>query len=270
MYEFSIGSVLSMSVRAIGRNFGAFCLLTTIALVPAFAYAAHRVGVMERLELPSPEGGLGQLLVLGLFGLLWMSVVVATLAPRVVKDAGGDSISADAKLDNGLAPVRSGFFVALATSLAVAGCIVLSTIPGFVFAYTTSFGSLDVWLVMIFMFAIIPAVIVNCTLLLAVPAAVVEQTGVISALGRSRELTKGRRLELFGLLFMVGLVRHILNALIDKLLRYINPKAAGSHFYAECGIGVVFIATTAVIAIVAYSALRNQRDGAAPTELVAM
>ena len=57
-----------------------------------------------------------------------------------------------------------------------------------------------------FFLLITPGVIVFCMLYVATQAAVLERPGVRGALRRSRELTRGHRFEMFGLVFILGLL----------------------------------------------------------------
>jgi hypothetical protein len=53
---------------------------------------------------------------------------------------------------------------------------------------------------------IIPGIIAYLMLYVAVPAAVVEQPGVMGALKRSRSLTEGSRWAVFGVVFLIGII----------------------------------------------------------------
>lgn len=54
-----------------------------------------------------------------------------------------------------------------------------------------------------FMLLIIPGIMLVCMWAVAIPALVEERTGIIGAFGRSRELTRGHRWKVFGLLAVI-------------------------------------------------------------------
>ena len=65
-----------------------------------------------------------------------------------------------------------------------------------------------------FMLLIVPGVIVYLMLIVAVPAMVEERRGVIGSMTRSRELTRGSRLRIFGLVLLFLIFYFILSAVI--------------------------------------------------------
>lgn len=71
---------------------------------------------------------------------------------------------------------------------------------------------LGVWASSIFLF--VPAAILASMWAVAVPALVGERLGVFAAFGRSRELTRGHRLSIFGVLFLLILLYYMLMIVI--------------------------------------------------------
>lgn len=63
-----------------------------------------------------------------------------------------------------------------------------------------------------FVFLIVPGVILYCMWAVAVPALVEERRGVFGSFGRSRELTRGARWKVFGILLVVLVVYWLLSA----------------------------------------------------------
>jgi hypothetical protein len=60
-----------------------------------------------------------------------------------------------------------------------------------------------------FILLIIPGIIITVALTVSIPAAVEERLGAFKALHRSFELTKGNRWQIFGVLFVIGLINFI-------------------------------------------------------------
>jgi hypothetical protein len=63
-----------------------------------------------------------------------------------------------------------------------------------------------------FLLLIVPGVILMVMWYVAVPACVLEKTGPVRSLGRSRELTKGYRWKVFGLILLVYVLSILGNA----------------------------------------------------------
>ncbi len=66
------------------------------------------------------------------------------------------------------------------------------------------------------MLIVVPGLILLVMWWVYIPAIVVESKGIIEAFGRSRELTRGRRWHLLGLILIVGIVVLIVSFVIGK------------------------------------------------------
>lgn len=93
-----------------------------------------------------------------------------------------------------------------------------------------------------FLFLIIPGIILGCMWAVVIPALVEERTGVSGAFARSRELTRGHRWKIFGLLMVVMITFYLVLAVFGLL--GIAGASAGD---IEAG--------SFEIAVIAYSAL---------------
>jgi len=103
------------------------------------------------------------------------------------------------------------------------------------------------------------------TLVCAVPAAVVEHAGPVEAIRRSFELTKGDRLTVFGVLFLVSiLVGLIVGVLGEIVALFVSERYVG---FASQLVQAPFQAITAVLAAVIYHDLRVAREGIGTDEL---
>lgn len=68
-----------------------------------------------------------------------------------------------------------------------------------------------------FLFLVIPGIILGCMWAVAIPSLVEERVGVIGAFARSRELTRGHRWKIFGLLMVVIIAFYLVLAVLGLL-----------------------------------------------------
>ena len=106
-------------------------------------------------------------------------LVSAALTYGVVMELQGKRASIGACVSTGLVRFFPALGVGLLTILAVVGGCLLLVIPG---------------------------IMVACALYIAMPISVIEKPGVMGALRRSRELTTGYKAQIFGLMFLLGLM----------------------------------------------------------------
>ena len=110
---------------------------------------------------------------------------------------------------------------------------------------------------------------------MAVPALVVEKTGVFGAFGRSAELTKGHRWAIFGLALVVWLISILLGLAIIPLQSVLLLPGGG--IFAEVPrlivSGLVNVITTTITAAgtaAVYYELRSIKEGIGPEQLAAV
>jgi len=99
-----------------------------------------------------------------------------------------------------------------------------------------------------FVFLVIPGIILVCMWAVAIPALVEEHTGVSRAFARSRELTRGHRWKIFGLL-MVVLISFYLVVVVLGVFGLAGASAGGEE------------AGSFQIAMIVYSALSGLVSG---------
>jgi hypothetical protein len=126
---------------------------------------------------------------------------------------------------------------------------------------------------------IVPGVILYVMWSVAAPALVEERLGPVEALGRSRELTRGARWKVFGLLLVVTVISWIFSAIIGlvSVMWYGGPAdfasaaAGGGLPLAYYAINAVFqtlsLAIWGVIQTSLYVELRDWKDGPATAKL---
>jgi hypothetical protein len=122
---------------------------------------------------------------------------------------------------------------------------------------------------------VVPGLIVLCMLYVTTPSAVLERPGVTGALRRSRELTRGHRLQIFGLVVILFLLGTGLRLLVESLT--LNPRhlrATPDHMPAYVYVTIleqmVVGSIGAVMSSVAYYLLRAEKEGTSAAELAAV
>lgn len=126
---------------------------------------------------------------------------------------------------------------------------------------------------------VVPGMIAACVWIAALPAGVVERTGVFGAFSRSGELTRGSRWRIFAMLLVYGLILMIIEFAVLRLsggLAVRMPGAPGTPVspFAQLPVLLVqlvinvinyLIVTTGVAVI--YQELRTIREGVTPADL---
>lgn len=179
--EFDVGEVLRTAVRLLGRKVGVFMSLSLVGVAPVLAATAAAIVVAMALSDtggPIPFAGATGIAVLYgvavVAGFGWSQAAIIYFGVRTLRAEppaiGQTALCALRKI----APVGA---VILLVNLAAGLGMLLLVVPG---------------VVLFLMFWV------------AVPAAVVEG-GVVSALRRSHQLTKGRKWALLGLFVVVAL-----------------------------------------------------------------
>lgn len=239
--RFDMGRVVSRTFGVIGRNIGLFFGLTLLlSTLPA---------LLLRLLLGAPTpGNLGSSFLIVAVGTLVSAIssyiLTAALSYAVVSDQNND---------------RPTFARALAVGLRYAVPLLLLALVSLIGFYIG------------LAFLIVPGIIVALMWCVAAPAMVSEQLGVFESLGRSRELTKGWRWQILGLL-LVALVLLFAPVLVASMIGggLDNPGTfnLGTIVEALLGAGASMILTTVVAAI--YIELRTIKEGASAESLASI
>jgi len=120
------------------------------------------------------------------------------------------------------------------------------------------------------MLLVIPGAIAMVMLWVAVPVAVTERCGPVKSLGRSRQLTKGNRWRIFGIILVVILIQFGLSIVNELIL---GAAAGGGSLVASAIgllIGIFFALLFAVISAVGYHDLRAAKEGADIEQIAAV
>jgi hypothetical protein len=179
--DFRLGQVLSRAWSVYSRNFLTFMVIIGIANLPPLLIPQSAVGTSA-----SPN------LSLTYFALLLLTLVLSTLGQAMVlygafQGMRGRPVSLADCVKAGL----SRFFplIGLAVTIVLA-------------------------LIFAFILLIFPALMLSMMWFVATPVCVVERVGPFRSLGRSRELTKGHRWRIFGLVLVILIPAFIIGAIV--------------------------------------------------------
>lgn len=229
--DFRVGRVLNRTSSVLSRNFLPFFVVTALANLPT-------VLLFKGAETAAP--GDTDALIWGVVMMvvsLILVVVLSTLSQAVVlygafQDMRGRRVDLKELLQVGL---RRFFPI-----LGLAFCMAL-------------LGGLG------FILLIVPGVILLTMWFVATPVCVVEQLGPIRSMGRSRQLTKGHRWKIFGLMVVLIMVSGIASQTISLALTAMGGAMLG--VIGEVLWNGVWGAFYAIAVVVTYHDLRVAKEG---------
>jgi hypothetical protein len=227
--NFRVGRVLGHTFTVLSHRFLAFFTVAFVAFVPVIVLqkATAKTEVDPAQALAMVGVSLGLLVLMLVLNMLSSAVILHGAFQDMRNRPAGLAESLKVGLRRFLPLMGLAFLVAL---LMVIGLICL-IIPG-LFLYT-------IWFV-------------------SVAACVVERTGARASMRRSRELTKGHRWKVFGIVLLL-----ILLSLVNPLLQLVLTSAAGETL-ALIGTAIwtaIGSAFSSVIIAVTYYELRAAKEG---------
>jgi hypothetical protein len=254
-YEFRVGSVLGRGFSVFFKNLIPFLFLGAVLYSPVIFFT-HAVAMA-----PTTTNNLLTFVVHQSLALL----ATAMMMYGTFQQLRGHHASLGASVAGGLARL----FPVLGVGFLVLLCLVGASVPIFVLAYvglSAGMGTGTFVLVLLYLPVLIA---VYCMLWVAIPVAVVEKPGILASLRRSAELTKGYRLAIFGLLFVLVLLLLVVAIVLGILLggRLLDGNTA---IVFEHALNVVSMVVMAVITAVGYHDLRLAKDGIDVQELEAV
>jgi uncharacterized membrane protein len=136
-----------------------------------------------------------------------------------------------------------------------------------IYGFATTVATIAVT-ILAFVLGIATMAILYTMWFVAVAACVVERRGPFAAMGRSKQLTKGYRWRIFGLILLVFFVSIVVSVLIELVLR----PAAGTilTFLVTVAWTAIWGAYYAVSAAVSYHDLRVAKEGVDIEQIVAV
>ncbi|HYM03598.1 MAG TPA: hypothetical protein VET85_11680 [Stellaceae bacterium] len=229
--ELRVGRVLSRAAGIYRRHFATFFLLTAIATSPTllFFLGSYYAGRARGSALAASVAGNRWGAALDfLLGMASEAVVVY----GAFQDMRGRPVRLGESLRKGMAR----FLPVIGASIGIVVAVGLGTL-----------------------LLVVPGIMVYCSLAVAIPACVVEQSGPFECLGRSAYLTKGYRWKIFGVYVLafvaVAIAGAIAVAVVSQLGGIVADRVA--QFVSNAFIE----AFGSVIAVVLYHDLRVVKEG---------
>ncbi|HZC17136.1 MAG TPA: hypothetical protein VE309_10275 [Caulobacteraceae bacterium] len=257
--RFDLGRVVERTFASIGRNFAVFLLLALLlAGLPALLTGALLTFAASGGNTPALDGGDSARFVatggsaggvVYIVGAVASFILQAAIVYGTIADLNGRRAEFVECLSTGLRNWFWLFLLAIAVTVAE------------VFGY---------------LFFIVPGLMMTVAWMVAVPVQVVERTGVFGAIGRSAELTRGRRWPIFGLLVIyiiaAGVIQVAVTAIATVLAASLSPSTtqAATQVLAQPLLNVItgLIGAAGVASI--YYELRSTREGIGPEALAAV
>ena len=222
----NIGGILGRAVEILGRNLATFGTLSALFMLLPFI-SGLMIGFGFEIDSGLPAIAIAALVLLW---ILLYFLLFATLTHGTICDLRGTPARIFESLSWGLGRL-----------FPVIGITIIATLGA-------GLGA---------MFILVPGLILMTMWWVAVPATVIEQTGVIDSLRRSVELTRGYRLKIFG---VIGVI-YIGQFALDRLINVILASAPIFSLVASFVVTVAITAFFAVVTAVTYHDLRVLKDG---------
>ncbi|HET6971735.1 MAG TPA: hypothetical protein VFH92_11460 [Phenylobacterium sp.] len=253
--KIDIGRVISETVQVLGRNIVTFSILgLVLAGLPTAV-----VTFIQATTMRTAFGGLANgnvnvsgsyfegVGIGGLTALITNAILQGALIHATVQDLSGRKASVADSLATGL---RNFLPLIIVTIM---------------FAVACGLG---------FILLIVPGVMIACAWCVVAPSVVADRTGILGAFGRSAELTRGNRWQIFGLgvlLFVIFVVLGtVFNALSGVSPFGRDPAAIAAQMTSPLFLVMMTIRQTigavigSALVAVLYVQLRQAREGAGP------
>lgn len=234
--KFAVGDVLGTSLKLCLRKAPLFLGLTALAYLPMFAWSASLArgqGITNTQLEHFESGGMWMRLALDAFSASAIAFGVrATLA--------GERAGVLACAGAGLRRCLPALLVVVITTLAV----ILSGI-----------------------FLVVPGLMVLCVTFIALPVCVIERPGVFASIDRSRELTRGHRMKIFGMQLLMWAAMFLLLCVVMMIANRDDYWRRTTYIWLFIGLEVVIGTLTAVIYAVTYVRLRGIEDNVGDASL---
>jgi hypothetical protein len=243
MRRFEIGEVLSQTFRITFANILPFAFLVGVILTPQLPLMFLQEPLAETPDQVDPALALFYtlLVMLGTF----LSIILVYVANGAIAYGVFQNLTGKATTLGDC--VRIGF----RRMLPIIGVAIVTGLLVFL-------GSMAL---------VIPGIILYVMFVAAVPAAVIERLGVGEALGRSRELTRGYRWEVFGVVLLVGLINGAIMLAVMGL-SFALPPAVG--IVVNWLVQIFYTVLQATVMGVVYYELRSIKEPFDEDEIAAV
>lgn len=244
--SFDLGRVIQRTFEVIGKNFAAFTIAAVVlAGIPAFISAFGQGTALTTGSF----AGLTAIFVGGALSLVGTYVLQAAIVYGTVNTFNGRKVTLGAAMGVGFKNFLPLLGLAIIFSLAVGLGMVLLIVPGLILAVLWS---------------------------VAAPALVVEKRSIFNSLQRSRDLTRGYRWQIFGLIVIYFIVYMVIFTAIGGI-----GAATGGTFTDGSGVMAVNLILTPLSTIVVsvigsagvaaiYYELRTAKEGVGAEQMASV
>ena len=183
--NFQIGSVINRTISAISRNLAVFSLLALVLVgAPSLIAGLAQLAIVGDSDLAASSV---VILVASVVNFITVYILQGALVHGAIVDYNGGRAKFGDCLSTGLKHFFPLLIIAVLTGIAVVLGMLLLVVPG---------------------------LILMVMLVIAAPVRVVENVGVMEALGRSRELTRDNRWKIFWLFIIYLLIAVVIGVVI--------------------------------------------------------
>jgi hypothetical protein len=254
---FGIGRVITRTFGVTGQNFITFFLLALIARLPLlplqlFEVSSAHPGLTPQQAMAAAFSPVS--ILIGLVGVLLAVIMSFVLQAALVHGTIVSLNGRNASLPDCLGTGLRVFFPVVGISFLVACGVILG-----------------------FLVFIVPGIMLLLRWVVAVPVRVAEGPGILSAMGRSAELTHGHRWAVFGTVIVIVLILLGLDLLVLPLAavaRFLPATQVHTLLLVNMGLSTLVGALGSMIgaAVVAsiYYELRTIKEGIGPKQLAAV
>jgi hypothetical protein len=226
-WAWSVGSTIESAASILVRHFVPFVATALIAGLPNVLFGLL-IGVASRSLLTVT--GIASMVI----SLAVLVLVIQTLTYGTVQALRGSKVSIGDCLMQGLRSLPVGMGVGFLAYIGMVLGMILLIVPGFIL--------FTMWSV-------------------ALPAAIVERTGVVGALGRSRQLTSGRRWRVFGTILIPILISIVTSWLLIGVVFGLRGLTSSTFQIVSWLISSIEQAFSVCVFATLYYHLRRDKEG---------
>ncbi|MGO4736605.1 hypothetical protein AB4099_08685 [Bosea sp. 2KB_26] len=223
--QFRVGTVMNKTFAILGHQFWKFTLLALLPMAPLLILTLVSA---SGSGTPGAEFAVAGALT-AILTVVFQSIAQATSLYGAFQDMRGQPFT-----------IGESFRIGLARAVPVIGVSIL-------IGFATVLGMV---------LFIVPGIILGCMLYVAIPACVIEKSGVMASLKRSVALTKGYRWQIFGLFLLVVVIAIMGGLVLAKIGGESIPGTLLSFAWQ-----VVSTSFGAVLSAVIYHDLRAAKEG---------
>jgi hypothetical protein len=247
--QFSIGRVIGDSFGVLARNFVSFGILSLLIGLIGLIFGLF---FLDTSQLEAAQSDPAQMEA-AMMNFNWWAFALTILLAIIVSFLTQAAIIYGTFQD--LRGQKAGIGDCIARGLS-------SVVPVIVGSILLSLGIMVGTLALI-----VPGVILALMWWVYVPAIVVEGKGIIEAFGRSRELTRGRRWHILGLLIVLIILMIVVGFVVSIVAAIVASQGGLAASIINYVFNALLTAFTSVLVAVGYYYLRAEKEGIDANEI---